>query len=337
MTENANLDFLEITGQSSLKEFYLAEKFQLGSIIVSEKAKIGEFNFEGGKIITELQFSNWHSDRLTLQKSSTKFPNKVLLQNVRLNQLQFIDFHVDSSIQIYGLSRFGKQDEAFIELTRSSFNRIEFVANQLESFDFLVFNNSDLTKAFITQTNFPYKITANKNHRDATEVDNQIQSKIFFEQLKTVYLRQGNNTKSLVFHARQLNAYYSLLSWSESFWDKLTLAFNKYSTDFGTKWYRGIEFLIYTTLPLYFLLLISTSHIRIFDWTFSDLSISKVTSNYLTFLTPTTNITTKWEFLYDLEGGSLSGDVQFILFVSKFYIVSVIYQIIQAFRKFGKS
>ena len=165
---------------------------------------------------------------------------------------------------------------------------------------------------------------------------NHQQSKLFAEQLKTIHQSQGNRSEALKYQAKELDAHYLELNWKDHIWDKLTLVFNKWTTNFGTSWVRGLSTLLLVSFLLYAVLFL-------FSWpSFENMSgIDKVSSEFVEFMNPTSHIWKRWDYVYELNGLDPEKDmlpvgIKAWLLFSKVVIVTMIYQIVQAFRKFGK-
>ena len=155
-------------------------------------------------------------------------------------------------------------------------------------------------------------------------------------------LNQGNRTEAIKYQALELNEHYHLTDlWPPRHTlDKLTLWFNKYSNGFGNNWLQGVGFFLLVTLILYILTL---STVLGWPWQWGVANLNDYASHYFDFINPTSHIWKRWDFIYELEFGKgfpedsvLPWGIKLLLFVSKILIITMIYQIVQAFRKFGK-
>ena len=122
----------------------------------------------------------------------------------------------------------------------------------------------------------------------------------------------------------------------------INLFFNKYTTEFGTNWSRGFSVLILFSVLLYFLLIVNTSNVRLtWPWKMEWSEFRTYFSEYFEFINPTSNIWKRWDYIFELENvdpktGKLPGGIKGMLLFSKIIIITLIYQIVQAFRRFGK-
>lgn len=106
----------------------------------------------------------------------------------------------------------------------------------------------------------------------------------------------------------------------------------------------GAGFFLVVTVFLYWLLLISTTGVRaVWPWQMSGTDFNAYATHYFDFINPTSHIWKRWDYIYDLENGmnapdeaSLRWGIKLLLLFSKIIIITIIYQIVQAFRKFGK-
>ncbi|UTW61330.1 hypothetical protein KFE98_15095 [bacterium SCSIO 12741] len=340
--DNSQIGEAEFIENSECAKIRFSKSTRVDFVSVAEGARVQEFEFYGGTIRETFSVSEMKLQKLVITGNGTNFPSKIHFRSLRISQLIFRDFNITSSIQFTDIHRFHELVKTtFVEFTRSSFHKLELIGCQFEKFDFVVFNSSDLTNAFIAKTNFPddvriAKIKVGKPKEFVYKVDKD-QGKQFFEQIKTVHQKHGNRTEALKYQAKELSAYFELLTWKESFWDKFTLCFSKWSNKFGTSWFQGFRFFAGTTILFYFLILLSTENVHlVFPWNMTSDDLGTFTANYFRFIDPTSGVFKKWDFIYEMENGDISLFVVILLFFSKIFIVTMIYQIVQAFRKFGK-
>lgn len=332
LQSESSVELIRIMGATICNQLRLSDESTLYDLEITDSCYINELLFEGGKILNKAIFYEWNTRDVSFKESGTTFPNKVLLKSVRVNNLRFDGFHINSTLQLTDVQTNGSK-ETSLELNRSSFNKLELIGNKLETFKKITFQNSDITNTFIAQTEFPNTVTAMKS----SKTENQIQQKLFFEQIKVNHQRQGNRTEAIVYQAKELNAHYGILDWKNNFWDKLTLWFNKSTTNFGTSWTKGFLALFISTIPLFTLLLWSTKGVvAVWPWKMTSKDFGIYATQYFDFINPTSYIWKRWDFIYELEGGEIRWGVKLLLLFSKVLIVTIIYQIIQAFRKFGR-
>lgn len=297
----------------------------------SGKLSLNEILFTGGQIYSSIIFSKVESEELKISGSETTLGGRMILSSCSFNRLSFINFFCDFKVQLNDLSVLDKKNSYF-KLSKCRFNQFELINVNLQNFESFFFLNTDIGDTFIAESCLPSFVTS-----ESSDSPNQYQTKLFFEQVKSAYQKHGNKTEAIIYQAKELNAHYRVLNWNENLWDKLTLWFNKNTTNFGTSWTRGFIALLLTTIPLFTLLLWSTKGaIAVWPWQMTLEDFGTYASQYFDFINPTSYIWKRWDFIYELEGGEIRWGVKLLLLFSKVLIVTIIYQIIQAFRKFGR-
>ena len=335
--DKADVGSVLLSGSANVNELTVDDQVELRSFVVTDSSKILQVNFFGGSIKEKVLFYDLRTKSICFSGYGTKLPSKFLINQISCHSLRFVNCHISTSVQIADLNTI-HINNGFIEFTRASFQRLELVANRFDLFRFIAFCDSDIANAFIANTKFPKEIKVLKFDEIFYYESSVLQSKLFAEQLKIVHQQQGNRSEALKYQAKELEAHYQELSWESHAWDKATLAFNKYTTNFGISWVRGLGALFLVSFVLYALLLLfSWPSIGVIkDW-------EKWSSEFIEFINPASHIWKKWDFLYELTGKDNNGNqiepnvfVKFWLLFSKVVIVTMIYQIVQAFRKFGK-
>ena len=192
----------------------------------------------------------------------------------------------------------------------------------------LDFENSKITEAFFSETEFPRTVL----------VDGQVnhgQAQLTFGQLATAFQKQGDNIRTLEFNSRELDAHYKTISWfSSRFFQKVSLWLNAVSNNFGRDWFRATIFSLGVGFVFFCLLLISTNMYR---WGFPSFD-SRMLPAYLKFMNPLRffeleamfNNTPAQEKIKLTELSYLAD------FGGRIFIAYGYYQTIQAFRRFGR-
>ncbi|WP_202752763.1 hypothetical protein [Bathymodiolus thermophilus thioautotrophic gill symbiont] len=138
--------------------------------------------------------------------------------------------------------------------------------------------------------------------------------------LKKVMIRNHDQQEALVFYQKEMENHWQITEWKKDFGNKITLAFNKYTNEFGLNWWKPLRLLFGASLLFYFLLLSNL-----------DIPICELEHwrSYFEFLNPThkTRFIAKeyWDFW------SYAIDFLFRLIEGL-----LIYQTIQAFRKYSR-
>ncbi|OIR24855.1 hypothetical protein [Bathymodiolus thermophilus thioautotrophic gill symbiont] len=141
-----------------------------------------------------------------------------------------------------------------------------------------------------------------------------------YRALKKVMIRNHDQQEALVFYQKEMENHWQITEWKKDFGNKITLAFNKYTNEFGLNWWKPLRLLFGVSLLFYFLLLCNL-----------DIPILELEHwrSYFEFLNPThkTRFIAKeyWDFW------SYAIDFLFRLIEGL-----LIYQTIQAFRKYSR-
>jgi uncharacterized protein YjbI with pentapeptide repeats len=192
----------------------------------------------------------------------------------------------------------------------------------------LEFENSKITEAFFSETEFPKKVLANGKV-------NYGQAQLTFGQLGTAFKKQGDNIRALEYTSRELEAHYKKIKWfSVDFFQKFNLWLNSISNNFGRNWARGICFSFAIGLLFFCLLLVSTDSysIGLPEFKFEMLPA------YLKFMNPLRFYELDALFNNTPEQGliRLNGFSYLADFTGRIFTAYGYYQTIQAFRRFGR-
>ncbi len=371
LSENAKVQEITFQKKARLNSFFVLEKTKIGSILISEQVNINSLQIKdnsqiqsisidqseitllkllGGQIEYELRITEAKINRLFVNGLRNNLLGSILIQRSDIRVLSISDFSSSKLLQISGTFYRGL-GPAYLEFTRCALEKFKLIGNNFGSYDFLVFENTDLKDAFIANTSFPSHIQSpnpylEEENEHLRRKEDTIQKKLFYEQLKASYKKQGNTTEALIFLAKELNQHYKNLFWERDFRDKLNLFFHKHTSNFGTDWVRALLVFVGVSILLYTILLLSTKQVS-WPWLVNSFQTPKYwneyISHYFEFINPTTNLLNKWSYIYYLESldpqstkVSLPAFTSFWLYLSKFIMVTLLYQFVQAFRKFGK-
>ena len=371
-----NIRFLD----SIIEEFSIHEHVGINSILVTGDTSVGRIELNGGEITEQFSFQNLITDKIILINSGTQlFPgkdHKLIIDNVALNFLGFINFHSNKPVLISGVYKL--EDIGIVDFTTSSFGRLELINNDFEQFDFVVFENSNLINSFIAQTSFPNVIKKSKvkdlnyipEEGEMEFVEDKEQARLFFEQLKTVFQKQGNRKEALKYQALELQIIYDEIEltrnpvnykqffkvnnwpflkgfnprfWKKSFWsgtnwtssnstiwDKQSLWFNKVTNNFGTSWGKSLGLLVITSIILYNILFLTIEGKYHFP---TGKQCWVHISQYFKFTFPISSLFKNKDWLSNYTTNS---GTDIILAISYIIFGLLYYQLIVAFRKFNK-
>lgn len=243
----------------------------------------------------------------------------------------------------------------FLDITifsNVSFHRqIQFLYNKVGEKSFVSFENAVFQESLdISRSNFWCQLqvwglstTVVPQEQWLYETDNIEESEIdtnyfalmrireSYRRIKQELRSEGNNIEALKFHKYEMNIYRLEIKNRQSknlIEDRITLWFNRLSNNFGFSWSRALLFTLITTFIFYTLFLFSISDHLIFDVSLN--SIGNTLKYFIQFL----NITS-WD--YEPFGVSEYIWGYIILYIGRLFIGYGYYQVIQAFRKYGKN
>ena len=282
--------------------------------------KLMEFNINTFK---NASFRGGKFNHFALSDSNEK-DSIINIEKATITNLKFDSVYNNGIITLRELSI---PPEGIVSFRSSNLGKADFIYCNFSKAT-LEFENSKITEAFFSETEFPEKILVNgkKNHA---------QAQLTFGQLATAFQKQGDNIRALEYASRELEAHYKTLTWSSAaFFHKLNLWLNSISNDFGRSWVTGVIFSFAAGLIFFCLLLVSTDNYSC-GWPRFD---EKMLPAYLKFMNPLRffeldalfNNTSK-EGVVKLNGRSYLADFGGRIFVAYGY-----YQTIQAFRRFGR-
>lgn len=204
-------------------------------------------------------------------------------------------------------------------LGKTDFINCDFSKGQLE------FENSKITEAFFSETDFP-KAIYNNGAR------NYSQAQLAFGQLATAFQKQGDNVRMLEYNSRELEAHYNTINWlTRDIFKKINLWLNFVSNNFGRYWARGILFSFGMGLLFFSFLLISTDayHLGLPSLDFG------LVPAFLKFMNPIRFIDT--ETLFAKQPAIVLNEWSYFWdFLGRIFVTYGFYQTIQAFRRYGK-
>jgi uncharacterized protein YjbI with pentapeptide repeats len=191
----------------------------------------------------------------------------------------------------------------------------------------LSFESSKITDIFLAGTDMPLNTVAT-THQEMRSA---------YSQIKKVYENRGDTISAGNFFAKEINSYYNILSFKKEGWEKFNLTLNKYSTNHGQSWKRGLISLSSFSILTYIIYCLAIGikldfHSGINGW---HLFI-KVSSYFFEYLNPVH----KTDFVLNELGKNVGSDA--IAFarmweaISRIIIGYLLYQFVQAFRKYGK-
>ena len=159
------------------------------------------------------------------------------------------------------------------------------------------------------------------------EPDNFVEKKDLYSQLKKMYDQRGDSVNSLKFQALELETHMKSpdISWSE----RLNLRFAFWSNNFGTDWIKAVKFLFKWSIPFYLIFIFLQGHRP-----GTDLNLFlDIVANYFEYLNP---LRRSDFFVTNNQSEKINSWARIVDFFARIFIAFAEYQLIQAFRKYGK-
>ncbi len=220
-----------------------------------------------------------------------------------------------------------------ILILNSDIGKTSFINTDLEDFDKLVYSNSKISEIFLGEIKFPNKFEIiNFNEKR----DKRIQERLLYGQLKKLYENSGNRIEALEYGAREMEIYQEQINKGDIKpikGERIQILFNWHTNRHTTSWRQGLWLTFFVSAYLYlcYCLLIN-------DYGCNMTKVFKYIPYYFNFINPVHKVdflvpesNFKVEVLNWNYGIALTID-----FISRLIIPILAYQMIQAFRKYGK-
>jgi len=356
-----------ITGVLSIQKIVCA--------ILIIRSKIPEFYITNSHLIEliigvgsdiNLNVVNGSINYLNLRKSSVEITSSLILSNVALyacvieefNNLGRIYFRKVRAMEkdiIFQKFISQKQEELINEkidviknklklrqttfrIYLSSLGNFELMECKLEKFDLFEFKNSRINEVFISGSTLPKddRIRIYNAVEESEEWYDQMVS--FFEQLSSIFLKHGNIFRSVEYKSISTKYKHESLKSKRLFHNKFNDIFqnwlqrfpffwNKVSSDYGASWGKAVWFIFWTSVLLYLCALLSTGNLFRLDMNF-DLAFIGFYFDFINPLRP-------FDFFSQIKL-NVNGWTRLIDLLSRIVIGYGIYQLIVAFRRYGR-
>lgn len=221
------------------------------------------------------------------------------------------------------------------QIDNTSIGKTDFQSVNIGSFDHVImfdniFTEIDYTNLIWGDNDIEVRQYDNFPERDdkKIEIKKLEKQQDTYRTLKNVASKNNDQPQAIKFFAKEMDCYHKIVENKKKYplSDRATLLFNKYTNDFGLDFWLPIRLLlcfsIFLYIPLYSLS-ISDSSVNVLD------DLSKFVSRFFIFLNPTHKVN-------DVFGGDWSGWVHAIDFIFRIIEGLLIYQTIQAFRKYSR-
>lgn len=329
-------------------------------LLLSEESSFYHIDIVGGIFYNEVKIVSCYINEITINNLVNKFilytndlyinnfsiegviPKDSLFRiNATLSQLSFIQVNNFGTIILTGVKPFSIMDKIKtknfldieidvsirneLQLINSDLGKSTFISCDFSNF-YLSFQSSKIIEIFITGTKMPREII----NRDIS------QKQLGYSQIKKIFDSRGDKIEANRYFAKEMESYLSTLSWRNDFWEKLNLCANKYSTDYGQSWERGLSTTILISLFFYIPYCLLLGFYPTLPNKESLGIFGELASYFLEFLNPIRKADYIAEQLLGKET-KISGWARITEGISRVVIAYCVYQLIQAFRKHGKS
>lgn len=281
--------------------------FQFKNLLVNKINFSNIFNY--GKIV--------FNDIENLKKEP-----KIIIQNSDLGNTTFLNCNFKDFDLLYSSSKINSTTivggyfpgpEKFKKLNEEDNN--QDLIQGLSQFKKLYESNGD----FISSTKF---------HEYELKIFHLLESdNLVISQLKKMYEQRGDSVNALKFQAMELETHMksSDISWSE----RLNLQFSFWSNNFGTDWVKAAKFLLKWSIPFYLIFIFIQGHRP-----GTDLNLFlDIVANYFEYLNP---LRRSDFFVTNNQSEKINNSARIVDFFARIFIAFAEYQLIQAFRKYGK-
>ncbi len=277
---------------------------------------------------------------LELTKSSLPATNVISISNVKLffvlieelsvmGKLFFIKISALENPITNGKPENGKEQSSntsIFRIVNSSLGETEFIDSDLDSFDSFEFCNSRITQVFLIGGRLPEQNISIYGTEKRSEKWYE-QMVTLFNQFSSIFQAQGHIYQAIDFRSKSSEYQLELLRKKRAWLDLIPFKLNAWSNQHGASWTKALWFLIWTTIVFYLLALLTTGNLFKFDNTFEPAFIGY----FFDFLNPLRS----FDF-YSGIGLTINGWTRFIDLLSRVVIGYGIYQLISAFRRYGR-
>jgi hypothetical protein len=262
---------------------------------------------------------------------------------------EFVSINTPDNIIIDNLTNFGniyfkdvtptsliKDDHGFFVIKNSDLGKTTFMGSDFSTL-YLDFHSSKITESFLSDTIMPYQIkTFIRKEGTITIKDNPEQQRLGYGQLKKIYENRGDAVTALSYYAKEMNAL--MISPNIGFGERINLFFGRISNNHGTDWILGVisTFICGGICFFFFCFHFNIKPSFTYQgWTFFW---NNSMPAFLEFFNPLHKTKEIVAILKNVKPDAvkLNWDNSLVDFLSKISITYFEYQLIQAFRKYGK-
>jgi len=280
-----------------------------------------------------------------LSRGSAGQASTIQLESFKIASIEFVSFINQGNVFVSGLNGVSANDlidlrsiinadsEATVykvepptlKIFDSDLGKINFISCDFSK-NKLIYRSSKIVEIFLAGTSMPVEIQG--------DLENQ---QTGYAQLKKVFDNRGDSVASIDYQKRELNAHFQSLmrrNWTRrGFWEWVTLGLNKCTNDFGTSWWRTLSLFL---LSMGALFIFHNIAIGYGPGSYNEVDELKnfweILFLFPEFLVPLH----KADYIPDTVGLSVTNWSRLWDFVGKVWGGYLIYQFVQAFRKYGR-
>jgi len=263
---------------------------------------------------------------------------KLTVENSKIERLYLREFSPKGETVFYDISpstllnpKASTEQETKIEIHRCNLDSVDFDNIKFDAYNIVSFYRTKFSKTTFTSCNFPknyvsferFKSLENVHYKDVLSGNYHKDQYEIFLQLKKSLELTGNYYEAQKLQGIAHDALKQIKTISS--WDRMILKINSFSNNHGLSIIRPFLLFLAFTIPLYILYLWSLGRINnnSIDYT--------LFGSYFSFI----DLTHRTDFLVNKDG--FTGLSLALDFINKIVAGFFIYQLIAAFRKYGKN
>lgn len=304
--------------------FLEVEQFELSNLRLPQNAElnIGECHFKNFKLINFRNLGKFKLYKINVLEKEYRINKEVITEKseLRKNPLYTLKFNKIKPT-LYEccqakVETTSKQNKLF-QIDNTSIGKTDFQSLNLDSFEMVKMFDNIFSE--IDYTNIQWKKEVEVGQFGTSKNTEIAKKRDTYRTLKNVAQRNNDHPQALIFYQKEMENHWQITKWKKEFGNKLTLAFNKITNNFGLNWWMPLLWLSGLSIIFYSLLLYSLDMPFNVLWHWND---------FLYFLNPLHKsefISSSWDFCSNL-----------IDFIFRIITGLLLYQTAQAFRKYSR-
>lgn len=258
---------------------------------------------------------------LTIKNLRNQANSEMNIGDCHFKHFQLTNFRNVGKFKLFKINtlekEFKEENNKLFKIDNTSIGKTDFQSINLTSFEKVCIFDNILTEIDYTNMQWKEEITVQqfkKGYESAKKRDT-------YRSLKNVSQKNNDQPQALIFYAQEMDNHYKTTKFKKEKANKIALFFNKISNEFGMNWWRPIWILFIVSIIAYSFLIFSINGPCIYT--------TEIFSKYFIFLNPIH----KTEFIGKGYWNTWSYFIDFVFRIISGYLI---YQTIQAFRKFSR-